>query len=101
HQARTRLVTKFLEATSDLLFSKTYFSIEEAGLGFVAVATSSPSSSSRTEQRALELSALIRVMTDAYRFSPNPFNREAPTPWLDFDHVHRGSGRVRRFAETV
>lgn len=101
HQARTRLVTRFLEATSDLLFSKTYFSIEEAGLGFVAVATSSPSSSSRTEQRALELSALIRVMTDAYRFSPNPFNREAPTPWLDFDHVHRGSGRVRRFAETV
>ena len=100
HAARKRLVYLFLEQTSDVLYGKTYFALEESGLGYPSVARLSLPEGTRTQERVDELSALIRVLTDAYSYTPNRYkgkNDEDPQI-VDFGSAPL---RVRLFAKVV
>lgn len=95
---RARLSTMILEAQSelveDVVFSNTFFALEETGLGYPSlVADSGPD--------ADVLDAWLRVFAGAYRVEENKyFDASKIRQWTDFSHV-RPRNRVRRFAVEV
>lgn len=94
--ARQELVKRVYEALVDVVFSKTYFSFEESGLGYVTVPRNA--TASWEQSRISELSAILRVMADAYRFDPNPYARgdqDDMKAWTRFAEVSR---RLKNFA---
>ena len=98
HRARSTLVSRFLGATADIVFSKTYFSLEEAGLGYPVPGQRSSEGDELEFNNTDELAAFMRVLSDAYRYEPNPFDpqqRERKPEWIDWGDV---SARVKRFA---
>ena len=78
--ARRTLIHRFQKTMTDVIFSKTYFSFEEAGLGYVTVRSADLPERNRTEARVAELTALIRVLTDAYRYDPSKYRGEDDLP---------------------
>ncbi len=101
HNARSTLVTKFLKATTDVVFSKNYFSIEETGLAHATVALTRLPEARRTPKRVQELAALLRVLTDAYRYTPSPYrsDNDPLDPWVDPGHIQ--NRRIQDFAKAV
>ena len=93
--ARRTMIHEVQRRATGVLFSKTYFSLEETGLGYPCV----PSDSGATDQRVLN--AFLRVLGDAYRLGDNPWVSdpdELPGAWFAGSDV--GSrNRVRKFAE--
>ncbi|MDI1480407.1 DEAD/DEAH box helicase [Polyangium sp. y55x31] len=104
--ARTHLVREVHRVMTDVIFSKTYFSLEESGLGYVTVPHAKlPGTGEQRRRRAEELSALIRVMSDAYRYWPSPYARkdeagkdQMPDGWTEASQVNK---RVEAFARAV
>jgi DEAD/DEAH box helicase domain-containing protein len=93
--ARQQLVQNVHESLVDVIFSKTYFSFEESGLGFPTI--SKARLDGRDDIWYSQLAALMRVIADAYRFKPNPYRDDDDSKaWCKFAEV---SARVRRFAE--
>lgn len=101
HVAREHVVSALQRLLTDVVFSKTYFSFEEAGLGYVAVRASDLGSASQAEVRAYELAAFIRVVADSYRYWPTPYrpSDDPHPPWNTPGEVT--AARVRRFAESA
>lgn len=99
--ARRNLVYRLHRIMSDVIFSKTYFSLEESGLGYVTIPTNVSNEVSRDPDRILLLSALIRVIGDSYRYQPSPYREEddIPAPWIDYGDVR--TARVKEFAAAV
>lgn len=64
-----------LDAT-DLLFSKTYFALEETGLGW----PSFYKPGEYTDEMSRD-DAMLRIFADAYRITPNQFQDVTKTPW--------------------
>ncbi|MBY3544443.1 DEAD/DEAH box helicase [Rhizobium laguerreae] len=64
-----------LDAT-DLLFSKTYFALEETGLGW----PSFYGPGEYTDEMSRD-DAMLRIFADAYRITPNQFQDVTKTPW--------------------
>ena len=104
--ARKFLIRELHRAMTDVVFSKTYFSLEEAGQGYVTiplrVVGGHPEGVAR---RAKALSAVLRVLADSYRYWPTPFARrnadgteEMPNEWREPSQVN---ARLRRFSEAV
>ncbi len=94
---RARLGSSILEAQSelveDVIFSNTFFALEETGLGYPSV-----SSDSTPETDALD--AWVRVFAGVYRVEENKFfNPENIKQWPDYSSVNRK--RVKRFAEQL
>lgn len=92
--ARQNIVHAALPLLSETLFNKTYFSLEETGLGYPCLRLVSAT----REQNAL-WDAWLRVFTDAYRLAHDPWDQQRP-PWLSGDSIPTRS-RVRGFAEHV
>jgi hypothetical protein len=90
--ARQELVQKVHLSLVDVLFSKTYFSFEAAGLGYPCVSASQVPDAAWRGQ----LDAVLRVIGDAYRFRPNPYNDDEVKPWLRYADV---SAKLKRFAD--
>ncbi|NKN12302.1 DEAD/DEAH box helicase [Rhizobium laguerreae] len=79
------------EAT-DLLFSKTYFALEETGLGWPSFYGPEEYTSEKSRD-----DAMLRIFADAYRITPNLYMEEARTDWKTaFDVLGRGDNRMRR-----
>lgn len=100
--ARRNLVYRLHRIMSDVIFSKTYFSLEESGLGYVTIPLNGSSEvGSSNPDRVSILSALIRVIADSYRYQPSPCREEddSPGPWIDYGDVR--TARVKEFAEAV
>lgn len=98
--ARRTLVYEVHKALTEVVFSKTYFSFEEAGQGFVTVAKQVLPQGRQTDQRVRELSALLRVLADSYRYDPNPYRDRDDDyfkPWRTWGQIT--SQRVKDFAE--
>jgi hypothetical protein len=91
--ARQQLILEAQRQVCSVIFSKTYFSIEETGLGYPCVP-----STTRAERRSL-LDAFIRVFGDAYRLRENPWN-ELPAEWRSAGEI-QNRNRVRRFAQAI
>ena len=96
--ARLYLVKEVHESLVDVIFSRTYFSLEESGLGYVTVLAKEVPGADAGEVG--ELAALIRVLGDSYRFDPNPYvddkNDDEAKEWKTYAQVNE---RVKTFAE--
>ena len=99
--ARRHLVRRFHRTMTDVFFNRTYFSPEESGLGYATVYAGRLPSERRGEERQQLLSALMRVVTDSYRYEPNPYrNDDNPLPpWTSYGEVQ--TRRVKDFAKAV
>jgi|GEM_PF-365562 len=69
YEARRDLVEKTQMLLAEVIFSKTYFSLEESGLGYPTVGRHD----GLTETDRQELDALLRILADAYRYKPDPY----------------------------
>jgi hypothetical protein len=82
---------------TDLLFSKTYFALEETGLGWPSFYG--------PEEYTVEKSrddAMLRIFADAYRITPNQFQEETRTAWRNaFDMLGRGDNKIRRLMSKI
>lgn len=97
--ARENVVSAVHRALTEVVFSKTYFSLEEAGQGYVTVALSDLPEHARSEERVLQLSGLLRVLADSYRYWPSPYRSDddgIPKPWVAAGQVNK---RVRAYAD--
>ncbi|GAA0523673.1 DEAD/DEAH box helicase [Deinococcus depolymerans] len=98
--ARRPLIYRFQRAMTDVVFNKTYFSFEEAGLGYVTVRPTDIPESRRTDGRVSELAALIRVLTDAYRYDPSKYRSE-DDPLREIGPRGTARGKVLAYAKAV
>jgi len=95
NQARANLVREMHKLTCGVVFSKTYFALEETGLGYPCV------SSTVEESIRPALDAFLRVFGDDYRLHNNPWSsddEDSKKPWTSNAEV---SSRVRRFANSL
>lgn len=99
--AQRNLISSFHKVTTGIIFSKNYFSLEESGLAYVTLKKDELPEPRRSDDRVQVLSALLRVLADAYRYWPNPYRKEEEThkPWVDFGDVP--TRRVTSFAKAV
>ena len=93
--ARKSLVDQAQDLITDVIFNKTYFSLEETGLGYPCIqrGTRSPDEFGR-------LNAFLRVLGDAYRFDDSKWNDYPPRGWQKPEDIWPTS-RVSRFAHAV
>lgn len=96
NQARMTLVSQMQKLVNEILLSRTYFALEEAGLGYLCLPRSLFGSD---EHAASTCSAFVRVFGDAYRLLDSPYNR-TPDPWADETAVGN-TNRVLRFATAL
>ncbi|MFC7477940.1 DEAD/DEAH box helicase [Dankookia sp. GCM10030260] len=95
-EERRTIVEKQPEALHDTIFNKTYFSLEEAGLGYPTLFVSGTYGEEQDK-----LDSMLRVFGDAYRVTGSRFvDRQDMVPWTASDGP-RASNRVRRFTEAV
>ncbi|MEH3128287.1 DEAD/DEAH box helicase [Agrobacterium cavarae] len=96
-RARQRVQKEQPPEATDLLFSKTYFALEETGLGW----PSFYGSVEYTEECSRN-DAWLRIFSDAYRITPNQYKEEAPTPWTSgLDMVGKRKNRVKTLLEQI
>lgn len=96
NKARMSLVEQMQKLVNEVLLSRTYFSIEESGLGYLCLPRLLFGADERT---FATYSAFIRVFGDAYRLLDSPYDR-TPEPWADENAVGR-TNRVLRFATAL
>lgn len=95
--ARHGLVSKAQKLLTEVIFNKTYFSLEETGLGYPCVPSEFP-----PERRAV-LDAFLRVLGDAYRLSDSPWAKKPSdysAEWSSSAEIGP-KHRVRRFARAI
>lgn len=78
---------------SEVLFNKTYFSLEETGVGYPAVLDRGSMDAKEFDY----LNAFLRVFTDSYRYVWNRWNSD-PAPWDEATSIRNN---VRKFAEAL
>lgn len=96
-RARQRVQKEQPPEATDLLFSKTYFALEETGLGWPSFygAVDYTEECSRSD-------AWLRIFSDAYRITPNQYKEEAPTPWASgLDMVGKRRNRLKTLLEQI
>ena len=95
--ARRHLVSDALKLVCEVIFNKTYFSLEETGLGYPCVPSDFP------PERKAVLDAFVRVLGDAYRLSDSPWatkSSEKPAEWSSAGVIGK-LHRVRAFARAI
>ena len=103
--AQRYLLREVQRTMTDVIFNKTYFSIEEAGLGYVTIPQHVLKRLTGSNQTEKILAAFIRVLADSYRYSPSRFAKKTPDgldrqleEWREASQVN---SRTRRFAQAV
>ena len=103
--AQVYLVREVQRTMTDVIFNKTYFSIEEAGLGYVTIPLHGLTQFGDGTETEDIVAAFIRVIADSYRYSPSRFARKGPdgierhpNEWREPSQVNR---RTRRFAQSL
>src|SRR2546427_1095531 len=93
--ARKALVEEVQTLVGEVVFNKTYFSLEETGLGYGVIRRPDGLSTEEYER----LNAFLRVFTDAYRVQGGRWNAQ-PRPWASVRDIPKRSA-VRRLAERI
>lgn len=88
---RRAVLLEMGKLVGDTLFSRTYFALEETGLGYPCVI-------GLQGEQADEATALVRVLADAYRLRYSRYSREESFPVRSVADLPR---RVRAFAEAA
>ena len=104
--ARRVLISELHKAMTDVVFGKTYFSLEESGQGYVSIPQNTVDGSPDVVVRRVKtLSAVLRVLADNYRYRPTPFAKrnadgteEMPNEWKEPSQVN---ARLRAFAKAA
>lgn len=91
--ARQTLIVETTRTVTEILFSKTYFALEETGLGYPSVQRVA----GEDEESFGRANALLRVFADAYRFADSPFETSPPNAWISGSDISN-KNRVRKFA---
>ena len=94
--ARTDLVEEMQRLVTEILASRTYFSLEEAGIGYLCLPRQTFAGTDAEYETAC---AFVRVFGDAYRLLNSPYDRP-PDPWADENAIST-TNRVARFATAV
>ncbi|QWF19111.1 DEAD/DEAH box helicase [Lysobacter capsici] len=93
-KARGHVVERMQSLVTEILLSRTYFSLEESGLGFLCL-----SKSDLGQNLDFNLaSAFVRVFGDSYRLLDTDYDK--PAPWPNANSVSTRT-RVYRFAEKL
>ena len=92
--AQSQVSRKLSEFVMSSIFSKTYFSFEEAGLGYPCIRANGEE---RTKYASHD--AVIRVLADQYRFTPNKYGSEKSHVSCYSDLQKRS--RLRRYSEAA
>ena len=88
------IVRNQYELVEDIVFSNSFFALEETGLAY-------PSVSRGTDPATQEMDAWLRVFAGAYRVEDSKyFDRETARDWLAANNVP-ATNKVRRFAGAV
>lgn len=96
NQARTNLVRDMHRLVCEVIFNKTYFAMEETGLGYPCV----PSTIDEAARPTLD--AFLRVFGDDYRLHNNPWSSDdddSKKPWTSQAEIS-SRNRVRLFANS-
>ena len=91
---RTVLVQQLQAPVNEILFNRTYFSLEEAGLGFLCLPLAE-----NQQERWFRDAAWLRVFGDSYRFKDTRYEKSAK-PWPEAGAVGMRN-RVMRWAHAV
>jgi DEAD/DEAH box helicase domain-containing protein len=94
-EVRRAIVRDSLETIAQAIFNKTYFALEETGLGYVTV----PLSAVRDADDQNLLAAYVRVLGDSYRLNESKYDTPAKD-WTDVQDIGANE-RVLRFATAV
>ena len=92
---RRAIVRDSLETIAQAIFNKTYFALEETGLGYVTV----PRSAVRDADDQNVLAAYVRVLGDSYRLNESKYDNPAKE-WTDVQDIG-ANDRVLKFATAV
>jgi DEAD/DEAH box helicase domain-containing protein len=92
---RREIVRLSLETIAQTVFNKTYFSLEETGLGYPTV----PLFAARDRDDQNVIAAYIRVLGDSYRVNESTYDTQAKD-WTSVHDIGPGE-RVLRFATAV
>lgn len=91
-KAREKVQDEQPPDATDLLFSKTYFALEETGLGW----PSFYGPEEYTPEKSRD-DAMLRIFADAYRITPNRFQEDPRNAWRNaFDMLGRGDNKLRQ-----
>lgn len=96
--ARQHVVSEVHRALTEVVFNKTYFSLEEAGQGYVTVSVQDIPKQRRSEERVGELAGLLRVLADSYRYSPNPYRDTSDDYFKAWKTWGQANQRVKSYA---
>ena len=92
---RQVLVTEAYSQLNEILFSKTYFALEETGLGYPVVRSLKNEAPSRVSL----LNTFLRVLADDYRYPQSKWDTELPD-WPDASSI-RNKAATKRFAASI
>jgi DEAD/DEAH box helicase domain-containing protein len=93
-KARSQVVERMQSLVTEILLSRTYFSLEESGLGYLCLAKADVEPNVDFNVAA----AFVRVFGDSYRLLDTDYDK--PAPWPDVNSVSTKT-RVYRFAEKL
>lgn len=94
--ARERLIKETTKAVTEILFSRTYFALEETGLGYPTISLID----NETIEEWNQGNALLRVFADAYRLADSPYDDKDAKAWIDGNELSQNN-RVMRFAKAI
>lgn len=93
--ARQTLVGDMQRLVTGVVFSKTYFALEETGLAYPTAGTTGV-----PDDDALA-DTFLRILADSYRLADSPYERGAPKdPWNSAIDIEK-KARARRFAARI
>jgi hypothetical protein len=93
--ARQETIVEARKLLTEVIFSKTYFALEETGLGYPCM----PRHATEDQASYDGANALLRVFGDAYRLANSPYD-DRQRAWLEADDIG-ATNKVRKFAEEV
>ncbi|TFH87769.1 DEAD/DEAH box helicase [Billgrantia azerbaijanica] len=95
-QARVTVTEDLAKLANATVFNRTYFSIESAGLGYPCL----PLTGDETREDVAPFDAMLRVLSDQYRYTPSVYQREALRSWSAWGDVTTNA-RLRRYAIAI
>ena len=91
-KAKEQVINDHSVAATDLLFSRSYFAMEETGLGYPSLLGIQV-----YDDEDRKRDAWLRIMADSYRVKPDPYNGDVHvgTDWHSADDAYSSSTRLR------
>lgn len=91
-EARNAVVDDLRKLINHTVFHRSYFALEEAGLGYPCLATNG-----RTREEIAPWDGMMRTLADNYRYLPTEWGPSTAQPWNVWGDLHIRA-RLRQFA---